>query len=272
MNLFCVFLNSEEIKIKKLFKLQLNKINKKINRLVSDCITEKNSKILRIVYSCSTSNSIGPCNLKPMSLFYRSPSFIHDKHEKWFINLTGTHIPIEVQLLLQLGERFNLPITNRKNITFEFIKCLENNLKKLNKANRISSRNRAVSIINKFNNYYTPDETDKVLIEWVSITKKFINNNKDIMFTKRIRAILRLINNIDYKQKMLLLLSDIDTYEKTKKDSCNQITENLRSLLRHWKIKGFIDEHTYRRLLVTDGLLLEHMVCQKFTKQVTHLE
>lgn len=53
--------------------------------------------------------------------------------EKWFINLSSLPISINVQDLLSLCERFSLPSHYQKRLaTFEFIKNVENNIKKYN--------------------------------------------------------------------------------------------------------------------------------------------
>jgi len=64
-----------------------------------------------------------------------------------------------------------------------------------------------------------------------------------------------ILNKDDYNRKMLTLLNDSNTYELTNKNPVQKITENLRSPLIRWKNKGFIDEYTYKNLLVTDGLI-----------------
>lgn len=51
-------------------------------------------------------------------------------HERWFVNLSNTDITKDVQILLQLGERFGLPIdkNNFERTLIEFIKHIENNV------------------------------------------------------------------------------------------------------------------------------------------------
>lgn len=68
-------------------------------------------------------------------------------NNKWFINLSSTIIPNEVQSLLQLGDNFNLPITNNEKLTIEFIKNIESNLIKLPSTTQVAIRNRSVILI-----------------------------------------------------------------------------------------------------------------------------
>lgn len=46
------------------------------------------------------------------------------------MNLLSTLIPMNVQCLLQYGEHFFLPATNKKEITIEFVKNIERDIKK----------------------------------------------------------------------------------------------------------------------------------------------
>jgi len=55
---------------------------------------------------------------------------LKEVHDNWFVNLSNKTIPEEVKLLLQLGEKFSLPIVEKdKDRTIvEFIKCIEKNI------------------------------------------------------------------------------------------------------------------------------------------------
>lgn len=92
-------------------------------------------------------------------------SHLDTVNEKWFVNLSGVIIPKEVQFLLQLGDRFNLPLMNKKTTAFEFIKCIEQNIIKCDEELKYSIRNDASHIINRMrtsqNNF---DDNDKLLL------------------------------------------------------------------------------------------------------------
>jgi len=99
-------------------------------------------------------------------------------------DLTGKVIPHEVQLLMQLGDRFNMPITNHQNTIFEYIKCLENGIEKLRKTDRTNIRNKSVKVLENLERSIKIDNIDNLLYKWHNITKDFIKNNKNIIFTK----------------------------------------------------------------------------------------
>ncbi|XP_018308772.1 uncharacterized protein [Mycetomoellerius zeteki] len=63
------------------------------------------------------------------------------------------------------------------------------------------------------------------------------------------------------------ILSDKDTYEIINKDPTKKVTSELRSLLVRWKSNKFIDDSTYRRLLMTDGIIPRAYGLTKIHKQ-----
>lgn len=67
---------------------------------------------------------------------------ISDLKNNWFMNLSNTNIPRKIQSLLQLGEGFNLPSSNIKTTTIEFVKHINNNINRLKIFNKIELRNR----------------------------------------------------------------------------------------------------------------------------------
>jgi len=64
-------------------------------------------------------------NIKPNIFFQKvpSPSPVSIRN-KWFINLSSLPIPTNVQCLLQLGDNFSLPETNKKKWQLNSLKIL----------------------------------------------------------------------------------------------------------------------------------------------------
>jgi len=75
-------------------------------------------------------------------------------YDKWFVNLSSIDIPLEVQYLLQLGEKFNLSINkdNKEKILVELLKYIENSI--TDRPNNIVNfvRNNCIPILNRFYN------------------------------------------------------------------------------------------------------------------------
>jgi len=59
----------------------------------------------------------------------------------------------------------------------------------------------------------------------------------------------------EYKNRMIENFSDSNTYMVIKKDPIKKLSNNVRNVLSSWLKKEYIDIHTYRKLLNTDGLL-----------------
>jgi hypothetical protein len=58
----------------------------------------------------------------------------------------------------------------------------------------------------------------------------------------------------DYDEKMQALLDDITTYETVKKNPFGRVERELNSKLLSLKKEGKLDDITYNRLHLTDGL------------------
>ncbi|KYN10452.1 hypothetical protein ALC57_17413 [Trachymyrmex cornetzi] len=196
-------------------------------------------------------------NINP-EIFSDAPS-LDTLHEKWFINLSSIDIPLEVKYLLQLGEKFGLPINknNKEKTLIEFIKQIENNI--IGRLKNIINfvRNNSISILNRFqNNFPSPNFFDKQISNWLHITNKFINNHPNILITNADKGNVTVVLDKDtYITKMEEILSDSNTYEVIARDPIRRLTQDLRALLVRWKRDSYIDDQTYRRLLTTDGVI-----------------
>ncbi|KYN15798.1 hypothetical protein ALC57_11970, partial [Trachymyrmex cornetzi] len=175
------------------------------------------------------------------------------------VNLSSIDIPLEVKYLLQLGEKFGLPINknNKEKTLIEFIKQIENNI--IGRPKNIINfvRNNSISILNRFqNNFPSPNFFDKQISNWLHITNKFINNHPNILITNADKGNVTVVLDKDtYITKMEEILSDSNTYEVIARDPIRRLTQDLRALLVRWKRDSYIDDQTYRRLLTTDGVI-----------------
>ncbi|XP_024891068.1 uncharacterized protein LOC112466939, partial [Temnothorax curvispinosus] len=75
------------------------------------------------------------------------------------------------------------------------------------------------------------------------------------------------MNSYDYKNKMELLLSDVNTYAKVKKDPILTLTRNVRALLTRWQNQEFISPATYKFFYCSDGVLPRAYGLPKIHKQ-----
>jgi len=276
----CEFLTGQERRCQRLWCQKIQSISKKEKFLMQKKHKDIVNNLKPICYSCYVPSGSDPVllarqhstitnqsvkiNIKPD--YFDLHSNIEDPHEKWFINLSGTNIPKNVQTLLQLGDRFNLPITNSRPIKFEFIKSIERNIDMCPENLQWSIRNGAISIIQNLR--LKLDYNDKFLLNSLKQTRKFLVEHPDILITKADKGnTIVALNKIDYILKVEQMLSDTNTYLVVKKDPTKKLTDDLHTLLSRWKNKNYIDVKTYRSLMTSDGILPRAYGLPKIHKQ-----
>ncbi|KYN18582.1 hypothetical protein ALC57_09096 [Trachymyrmex cornetzi] len=175
-------------------------------------------------------------------------------NNEWFKNLSATHIPPEVQALLQLGQGFCLPNLNVDNARIEFIKDLEHNFFRC-KIPNIKFRNKIFPLLKNMNNT-THTDIEKTIIALHSTTKTFCKNNPHIIFITADKGnVVVALDKFDYIRNMELLFSDAQTYSILKRNPANAIISDLLSLLRCWKRRDLISDSTQEVSLQCDVLI-----------------
>jgi len=242
------------------------RIKKKIEWLTSRNNDKIKKEIKPIKYSPNEIRGMelnvsgGPAcevSISPMNFKLESP--LEVIHEKWFVNLSKKKIPDEVRLLLQLGERFSLPSNKNDNegMVVDFIKCIEKNLFKEVDAIGNSIRNQSIPIIKRMHNKSNKfNHNDKMLSQWLKVTKRFVKENQDIIFTRADKGNATVAMDLsDYRDKMNNIFSDSSTYTFANKDPIKKLSNNIRNMLASWKKREYIDTRLYKKLLITDGTL-----------------
>lgn len=207
-------------------------------------------------------------SLDPLS-FPSSVSPVWQLRDKWFINLSSHNIPHEVQTLLQLGEKFCLPIVDKEITTINLLKNVECNIIRLPAQIRQTLRNRSFSIINKFHkSSIVRSPIDKQCLHALKITKQFIVNNPNILFTRADKGNVTVaMDRNDYLSKMSMLLADNNTYTIVNKNPIRKLIGNLHNLLVRWKARDYISNSVYKALNCTDGILPRAYGLPKIHKQ-----
>jgi len=235
-----------------------NKIDKKIRLLQIKCFKDKIHNIKSITYDTSMEKEeTYTINISPN--IFSDASKLDSIQDKWFINKSDVEFPPEVQKLLQLGDRFGLPLfehhKNRNIISL--IKNVENNIHnlKLSEEIDINIRNSAVSCINRVNNI-SPSYDDRILFSMYNSTKLFLKKHPEILVTRADKGNVTVaLNHKEYVSKMEDLLSDRTTYEVINQDPLKKITNSLVSIISGWKQKEYIDVRTYKMIYCGDGNL-----------------
>ena len=132
MFMFNNFYNTQSRSFHFHFLKERDKLDKKFHWLVTQHNSQILLKISPINYRWSiTHNSPSTLvpfhndNHNPLKFSFLSNNNIHPPsplqiRDKWFVNLSPTHIPQEVQGLLQLGGTFCLPFYHKDKIITEF--------------------------------------------------------------------------------------------------------------------------------------------------------
>jgi len=64
------------------------------------------------------------------------------------------------------------------------------------------------------------------------------------------------LDKTEYVQEMEILLSDIETYKQLTHNPVNKILTQLKTLLKRWKQRGFVDNSVYNKLNVSNPVAL----------------
>jgi len=128
--------------------------------------------------------------------------------------------------------------------------------KEWKKLNEQILETKVVKFLEGLDNRKKHDKMDSLLRKWINISTKFIRENKNILFTRADKGNSTIaIHREDYESKMNKILEDKLTYRIIDKDPTNGITNSLKQLISRWKNKGYIDQITYKSILVTDGVI-----------------
>lgn len=179
-NLYSSFFITQTNSLHKFYIQHNDRIINKIHLLEQGSV-KQNRETAHLInlkyYAISNNTTVGPSTLRighnSFKFMFDKPYTHHTQHSievsvtqnvsgtpplleprnNWFVNLSNTDIPVEVQGLLQLGEGFRLPITdNKEYIITEYIKHIENNIRTFNQTIKSECRNLFTPILEKLKN------------------------------------------------------------------------------------------------------------------------
>jgi len=189
------FFYTQGLSLHNLYCKEKNRLSKKYYWLKKDKVVTNDNNINDIKYYCSSTKQIkrysfhGPpidsihtIVLKPSNFSNKGVDLLEPRKD-WFINVSDIPIPQEVTGLTQLGENFCLLTLNKTKDTIECIKAVEDNFYRLRIKNNNAFRNKFFPIISNFNKNNNKKNEHEILSAF-SLTKKFISNNPNILFTR----------------------------------------------------------------------------------------
>jgi len=284
INITNTFFNSQE---KTLYYFTLNErqhMDTKIRWLLKEKIKDSAQTIRTIKYYCQTADNSNNqiTQQQEKQLFSLTPSIQKDRlptievkldphdfqdtsnsssidsiNKKWFLNLSHTTIPQDVQRLLQLGHNFSLPSNDSNNNTIQLIKNIENNLIKFHEDVQFEVRNRVLPFLHNIKHKARHKDTKDIqILELLQKTKKFVKNNPNVIFTRADKGNVTVaLDKNDYYIKIEEILKDTETYTIISKDPTNRLTKDIREILTSWKNRGYIENNIYHRVFCSDGNL-----------------
>jgi len=179
--------------------------------------------------------------------------------EGWFLNTCNIHIPTEVSGLLQLGEGFCCPPDNKTELLTAYIKHIESNFLKCKKQQACITSMRIqffnfLKSLNKLEHHRS--DMDERILDAVHVTKKFVKDNPDILFTRADKGnTVVALDRSDYIKKMEAYLSDTDTYTELRHNPVRKLLNDLKALLKRWTNHKYVSSQSYSCLNSSNAIL-----------------
>ena len=161
-------------------------------------------------------------------------------------NLSYVQLPSEVIDTVSLGSNFSVPSKISKQQIIDIVKNVETSLQLLDINNDVKNEIREITTKN-VNNFIKKEfhisKEDKKISKNLKITKKFLNDNPDIFFTKADKGNVTVcLKKSEYIIKMNNLLSDTSTYISTDKNPLKKLQEKTSKILKNLNDNEFLKQ------------------------------
>lgn len=179
----------------------------------------------------------------------RMEILLKNMNRDWIENLSSTDIPEYVKRVLSLGPNFNLPQTYDEIPYIRIIANIEAAINRKEEAEIIRAGvcNIITNHINKHRDVKYIE--DQWLLNEYKKTKIFLKENQQIIVTKADKGNKTIIMNKDeYENKMLVLLDDVETYKKIKKDPTENLCDQIKKLTDIMLQNKWISQKVYYEL------------------------
>lgn len=222
----------------------LNKTKGNIEKLLDEQDLEKFLCSENILYESIMSNKKTTHIKKLEKLKDEHAKEINMKfNEDWFVNKTNINIPTNIQWLLSLGPKFALPNTKT---TFPLFKCIADGEECIqtieSREEQEKSRTKLVSLIDDHIDNQNHNKRDKLILDTVGQTERFLGKNKNILVLNADKGNKTVIlDKKDYEDKMKNILQDMCTYKRIKKDPTSILQTKNNSLIEKLFNMNLID-------------------------------
>ena len=194
-----------------------------------------------------------------------------NKHQ-WVKNLSDTEIPSDVPDIVSLGSSFSSVSSISKDDVCTIVKIVENCLQSLDINHTIKNEIREI-ITNNVNmtlkkvNHISNEE--KSFTNKLNITKTFLKNNRNILFTRADKGNVTVcLNKSDFQTKILELLSDTNTYQTVNKNPLDSLQRNASKILKSLNKNEFLQQKFHNnQLTLTDTVFAKCYGLPKIHKE-----
>jgi hypothetical protein len=163
--------------------------------------------------------------------------------KKWLVNLTETTIPEDVQQVLKLGDKFSVPILNKKIPVEDIISSVESTIYRFDDEVKIEIRNKFTNILTNFKQ--NPDKFSPHEVSFSKLHKKaqiFLKDHPELLVLSADKGNVTVImNRIEYSEKVEVLLSDRSTYVPVEKDPTPTIQRKVNRFISKIQKTGCIE-------------------------------
>jgi hypothetical protein len=184
----------------------------------------------------------------------RNNNFLdNNKTKDWFVNKTTTKFPQDVQALLAKGPKFALPVDKRSFPLFNYIADGEELVQThKNKESQETARTHFSLLVKEHKTKMRENERDRAIIDTVGRTRKFLNENKNILILNSDKGNKTVaIEKDEYRNKMLKLLGDFCTYRKLNSDPTSRLQKKNNELVDKLFRKELISRTERNKLITT---------------------
>lgn len=172
-------------------------------------------------------------------------------NNKWIVNHSDVDVPNEVQYILSLGEKFNLPYEKGNEPLKDLIIDLEYILDMFEDETSIQIRNQCINVTTNFVRSNKPLSFQRKQFQnMIKQTAIFLSKNKDnILVLKADKGNTTvIINRTEYLEKSQNILRDETTYKKLKKDPTITVQNKNKKIIDTLVREGFIDNEQGKKL------------------------
>jgi hypothetical protein len=182
-----------------------------------------------------------------------------DFESKQLVNLTDLEVPHNVQRILKLGPKFNMPSDKEKIPYHNIIADVESGISFIEDEDKKTQIRNGVSNILMNCKRSTNDRfnlTEKILKLQFKDAKGFLNDHPELCLTVADKGNATvLLFKTEYDQKMHELLRDATTYEVIRRHSTEVLQRKVNGIVSIWEDSGFIDKLQARKLRTYNGTI-----------------